>query len=122
MPAPLGKRTRMPAAHRPWIDPDPLQKGEKGKLRLNNGCDEYRETCLNCPLPKCPSALCPIPDMNGSKPKETYTGKPTGRPARPVPDDFAPRMDAGETVQSLCERYSVSKHTILKWKKLVKER
>lgn len=118
MPAPLGKHTRMPNGHRPWLDPEPLAKGTIGRTRLES-VDRHMTTCLQCPLPTCPHKSCPIPDRDDAKPRVERKGKKTGRTPVPIPEDFARRLSAGERPVDIHADYGVSKTTAYRWKQII---
>ena len=107
MAAPLGKATRMPTAHRPWLDSP--SEGEP-YCRESPKMIRERETCLNCELPECPSAQCPI----STKDINTAMTKPGRAPKQP-PAGVREWAAKPITNKVLAEQYGVGVKIIRRW-------
>lgn len=114
MTMPLGKRTIMPKATRPWsaresIPEKPIHK-DTAREKLE------REICLNCELPECPDERCPIatPSINTAK-------KKPGQKKREMPQDF-PQWAWKLTVKELSRHFGAGEKLIYRWRNELKNR
>ena len=110
MAAPLGKRTVMPSATRPWSLRTPSREPE---IRRETARERReREICLHCEQPDCPSEQCPISDRSVNN-----TGRPPGKPKRIPPREFIEGAWGPMTNREWAERLHASPTTIRQWRR-----
>lgn len=106
MTKPLGKRTIMPKAVRPWSQGD---RGKERPIHKETPREiKERPICLSCNLPTCPNIDCPLTEI-------TYESK--RRPNCGPTEEFLDWAWGPMSAKEWAEKIGVDASTIRRWKR-----
>lgn len=112
MSVPLGKRTRMPVASRPWNLREPQPDQEDPRREETEKQKMERQICLTCDLPGCTpeAAACPLYQHDQATKKPVYHKSEALK-------EFLAWAWGPMTNREWAEKLGVSPSTISRWRK-----